>query len=365
MFSKKSILMLLIFSTMGILIHAQSKGMIAFAMRMDSTIIDTVTGELPDMTWVHALQDSGYEVDTFYTPALSAASEGLLDTLLNADLVIIGRSVPTTTLGGNSADDKYAWNDLTVPILTGNMWAMRSSRLNWFNTTSISTLTDTGAIYYADIIDPTDSVFQGLDLNTSEPVPWVHGSGDVLGTTDAGYGYLIASFTEGGDVAFVRFEPNQEFYTGAVDAPAGWRSYIGNGRDNSSQPPYYYFNFTPESKKVFYAEVAHMIKLGGGPKTGVKHWRSSTVPSTLVLFQNYPNPFNPATTIAFSLPERSRIKLLLYDALGTIVKEIASGDFEAGFHDVKLNASDLASGIYFYKLSAGSFAVTKKLVVIK
>jgi hypothetical protein len=55
----------------------------------------------------------------------------------------------------------------------------------------------------------------------------------------------------------------------------------------------------------------------------------------------------------------------LYDPLGTVVKEIASGDFEAGLHEVKLNASDLASGIYFYKLSAGSFVNTKKLVVIK
>jgi hypothetical protein len=363
MFTKKSIFMLLILLSMVTLIHAQSKGTIAFAMRMDTTVVDPVTGEFPDMTWVHALEDSGYVVDTFYTAGLSTASQGLLDTLLNADLVIIGRSVPTTTLGGNSQDDKFAWNDLTVPILTGNMWAMRSSRLNWFNTTNIVTYTDS-VVRNAEIVNPDDSVFIGLGLNTSEPVPWWDGPGDALGTTEAGYGYLIASL-EDGNVAFVRFEPNQEFYTGAVDAPAGWRSFIGNGRDNSSQPPFSYFGFTPESKKVFYAEVAYMIKKGGGPKTGVKHWGNVTVPSTPVLSQNYPNPFNPATTIAFSLPERSRIKLLLYDAIGNLVKEIASGDFEAGLHEVKLNASDLASGIYFYKLTAGTFISSKKLVVIK
>jgi len=365
MFTKKSIFMLLIFLSMVILIRAQSKGTIAFAMRMDTTIIDPVTGELPDMTWVHALEDSGYVVDTFYTAGLSTASQGLLDTLLNADLVIIGRSVPTLTLGGNSADDKFAWNDLPVPILTGNMWALRNTRLNWFNTTNITTYTDSGLVRNADIIDPSDPVFNGLNLNLSEPVPWLDGPGDALGTTDAGSGYLIASLTDDGNVAFVRFEPDQEFYPGSIDFPAGWRSFIGNGRDNSSAPPFYYFNFTPESKKVWYAEVANMIKLGGGPKSGVKYWGNVTVPSTPVLSQNYPNPFNPTTTISFSLPERSKIKLLLYDALGTIVKEIASGDYEAGLHEVKLNASDLASGIYFYKLSAGSFVSTKKLVVIK
>jgi hypothetical protein len=134
MFTKKSIFMLLIFLSMVTLIHAQSKGTIAFNMRMDTAVVDPVTGEFPDMAWVHALEDSGYVVDTFYTAGLSTASQGLLDTLLNADLVIIGRSVPTTTLGGNSPDDKFAWNDLPVPILTGNMWALRNTRLNWFNT---------------------------------------------------------------------------------------------------------------------------------------------------------------------------------------------------------------------------------------
>jgi hypothetical protein len=357
--------MLLIFLSMVVFLRAQSKGTIAFAMRMDTTIIDPETGELPDMTWVHALEDSGYIVDTFYTAALSTASEGLLDTLKNADLVIIGRSVPTLTLGGNSPDDKFAWNDLPVPILTGNMWAMRNTRLNWFNTANIVTYPNTDSVYNADIIAPSDPVFEGLGLNTSEPVPWLDGAGDALGTIDPGYGYLIASFTDDGNVAFVRFEPNQEFYVGAIDAPAGWRSFIGNGRDASSLPPFYYFNFTPESRKVWYAEVANMIKLGGGPKTGVKYWGHVTVPSTPVLSQNYPNPFNPTTTISFSLPERSRIKLLLYDALGTFVKEIASGDYEAGLYEVKLNASDLASGIYFYKLQAGSFLSAKKLVLMK
>ena len=116
---------LLIFLSMGSLIIAQSKGTIAFALRMDSTVVDTVTGEFPDMTWVHALEDSGYVVDTFYTESLALADPSLMDTILNADLVIIGRSVPTLTLGGNSEDDKFAWNDIPKPILTGNMWAMQ------------------------------------------------------------------------------------------------------------------------------------------------------------------------------------------------------------------------------------------------
>jgi len=88
-------------------------------------------------------------------------------------------------------------------------------------------------------------------------------------------------------------------------------------------------------------------------------------PSKFSLFQNYPNPFNPTTTIAFNLPQHSNIKLLLYDVLGKVVKEIASGDFDAGSHEVRLDASGLAGGIYFYKLEAGSYVSTKKLVLMK
>ena len=365
MFTKKTIFILLIFLSMVTLIHAQSKGTIYFAMRMDTTIIDPVTGELPDMTWVHALEDSGYVVDTFYTAGLSTASEGFIDTLNNADLVIIGRSVPTTTLGGNDPADKEAWNNLTVPILTGNMWAMRNTRLNWFDTESIATLTDTSAITNADIMEPNDDVFNGLDLNTSDPVPWVDGSGDVLATQDAGYGILIASFTDDGNVAFVRFEPDLEFYSGTSDYPAGWRSFIGNGRDASSAPPFYYFNFTPESKKVWYAEVANMIKLGGGPKTGVKYWGGVTVPSTAVLSQNYPNPFNPVTTISYTIPKLSDVKVCVYDLLGNEVAILVNDTQAAGKYTVQFDGSNLSSGMYFYELQSEGKVISKKMALIK
>lgn len=363
MFTKKSIFVLLVFLSMSVFIHAQSKGTIAFAMRMDTTVVDTVTGEFPDMTWVHALEDSGYVVDTFYTAGLSTEGQETFDRLLNADLVIIGRSVPTTTLGGNSPDDKFAWNDLAVPILTGNMWALRSSRLNWFNTTNITTYTDS-VVRNASILDPSDPVFNGLNLNTSEPVPWWDGPMDELGTTDAGSGILIAAGEISGNVYFVRFDPEQEFYIGAIDFPAGYRTFLGNGRDNSSQPPFSYFDFTPESKKVFFAEVANLIKLGGGP-SNVKYWGNVTVPSTPVLSQNYPNPFNPTTTISFNLPSRSDVHLSLVDVLGKVVREIAVGSYEAGLHKVELDASGLTAGVYFYKFEAGKFVDVKKLILMK
>ncbi len=81
--------------------------------------------------------------------------------------------------------------------------------------------------------------------------------------------------------------------------------------------------------------------------------------------QNYPNPFNPTTTIEFSLPERNDIKLVLLNASGQVVKELAAGSYAAGTHQVQMDASDLAGGVYFYQLHAGNRVDVKKLVVIK
>jgi hypothetical protein len=87
--------------------------------------------------------------------------------------------------------------------------------------------------------------------------------------------------------------------------------------------------------------------------------------TSFALHQNYPNPFNPSTTIKFTLPQRSDIRLVLVNVLGQVLKEIATGNYSAGSHQVTLDASHLASGIYFYELQAGSFSETKKLVLMK
>ena len=88
-------------------------------------------------------------------------------------------------------------------------------------------------------------------------------------------------------------------------------------------------------------------------------------PNEFALFQNYPNPFNPSTTISFTLPQTSRVKLTLFDATGRQIEEITSKEFSAGAHSIKYNAANLSSGVYFYKIDAGSFVQSKKMILIK
>ncbi len=88
-------------------------------------------------------------------------------------------------------------------------------------------------------------------------------------------------------------------------------------------------------------------------------------PNATTLFQNYPNPFNPTTTIRYSLPHRAHVTLTVFNTLGQKVAELVNGEVSAGSCEVQFNAGNLASGMYFYRLQAGSFFETKRLCVLR
>ncbi len=88
------------------------------------------------------------------------------------------------------------------------------------------------------------------------------------------------------------------------------------------------------------------------------------LPHSFSLAQNYPNPFNPTTTIDYTLPVKSDVSLTIYNVTGQKVKEINEAQ-EAGFHSFEWDASTVASGVYFYKIVAGDFSETKKMMLLK
>ena len=92
---------------------------------------------------------------------------------------------------------------------------------------------------------------------------------------------------------------------------------------------------------------------------------NSGIPTGFSLYQNYPNPFNPSTKISFSLPQSSFVNLSVYDITGREVANPVSQQMNAGAYSVDFNAANLSSGIYLYKISAGAFLQTKKMILIK
>ena len=91
----------------------------------------------------------------------------------------------------------------------------------------------------------------------------------------------------------------------------------------------------------------------------------SNLPSWYSLEQNYPNPFNPSTTIQYALPSRSHVTLTIFNTLGQIVRELVNGEMDAGYHQVEFDGSNLASGVYLYRMQAGSFVETRKLILLR
>ncbi len=99
--------------------------------------------------------------------------------------------------------------------------------------------------------------------------------------------------------------------------------------------------------------------------TAIREPKGSVLPDSYKLEQNYPNPFNPTTIIKYSLPQESKVTLRIYDILGRKIETLVNKHQLAGIHIVEFNGSHLASGIYFYRIQAGNFIDTKKLVLIK
>ena len=90
------------------------------------------------------------------------------------------------------------------------------------------------------------------------------------------------------------------------------------------------------------------------------------VPNEVELQQNFPNPFNPSTTIQYALPEQAQVNLTVYDMLGQQVATLLSGQVQsAGSHSVNFDASNLSSGMYIYRLQAGSQSITRKMILLK
>ena len=89
------------------------------------------------------------------------------------------------------------------------------------------------------------------------------------------------------------------------------------------------------------------------------------LPLSFKLNQNYPNPFNPSTNIKYSVPENGFVKLAVYNLIGEEVSLLVNEQVNGGFYEIEFDAAALPSGIYFYRIQAGNYVETKKMILIK
>ena len=125
--------------------------------------------------------------------------------------------------------------------------------------------------------------------------------------------------------------------------------------------------FNPSTKKEFKEKIASdmMMVLGIQSKASIKTGQNNiSIPKVFKLYQNYPNPFNPETMIKYDLPKDGLVSIKVYDLLGKVV--FSKTEYKlAGTYDFSFNGSSYASGLYFYRIEAGTFVDSKKMVLIK
>ena len=144
------------------------------------------------------------------------------------------------------------------------------------------------------------------------------------------------------------------------------------GKGTSTETTKYSFTDKPNNSNVSYR--LKQIDLNGTYTYSKEIAVTASVPEEFSLSQNYPNPFNPTTTIQFSLPYDSKVKIVVYSISGEQVRVLTDGEFAAGKHEAQFNTNSvngIASGVYLYSIHAVSndgksnFTQTKKMVLLK
>ncbi|MBT8378410.1 MAG: T9SS type A sorting domain-containing protein [Ignavibacteria bacterium] len=163
----------------------------------------------------------------------------------------------------------------------------------------------------------------------------------------------MARSTDGGE-SFTNFMVSQSSFTPSINNYLG--HYIGISAHNNIVRPVW--TRVDNNLPSLWTAIVDSV-------TTVEESTTSITPSVYMLFQNYPNPFNPVTNIKYSVPDKSFISLKVYDVLGNEIVALVNETKQADSYTVQFDPSELTSGIYFYRLQAGDFVETKKMILMK
>jgi len=321
-----------------------------------------ITSFTSDTTWarIQAELDSGFV-------EVASHSRNHIATPYDTNIARVPYSA-VSEIGGSAEDIKKALNFPPLFTLNGSKYIY----------TWIAPYGD-----YDSVVDSLLGVYGYLDarlyanLDTTSPREYVYGDSTLqtwnavhnhfapflptveLGAPSWGGGDTSVSSLNGlfdailakGDVYHMMWHP-QVLYTDVN------KSYLVNHLD-----------FISGRTNVWYVNLGHLYLyhlLQSGTVQGITLASAARgEPSGFELGQNYPNPFNPATVISYQLAVNSFVTLKVYDVLGREVKTLVNDRQAAGVHSVTFNANNLSSGVYFYRMQAGSYVDTKKFVLLK
>jgi hypothetical protein len=123
--------------------------------------------------------------------------------------------------------------------------------------------------------------------------------------------------------------------------------------------------FTDANTGTIVGDYGTILRTTTGGVVSVQDEHISEIPKDFILLQNYPNPFNPSTSIQYAVGNRQFVQLKVYDILGNEVATLVNEEKSPGTYEVEFNATQLSSGVYFYRLQAGDFIETKKMILLR
>ncbi len=232
-------------------------------------------------------------------------------------------------------------------------------------------------LFYYDQ-DVKDYIAKWWASDSVKEEPWMNSRTKALFDDDANYPYLDNEDPITEDAGFIDY-PTADSMIHKMDQ---WRTdgkkttwfWVDVDSDKVSNP-------SPRPWDLSYptTSVAYTAADGGYPLgdlnwfpdkkadwlTAVNDGELNVTPKKFELSQNYPNPFNPSTLITYNLPAKSMVTLSVFNVIGQKIATLVNGVKNAGVHKVTFNAKNLPSGVYIYKLSAGAFTASKKMILIK
>ena len=262
------------------------------------------------------------------------------------------------------------------PVLAGECAVPDADDIFVSGNTAYITRSFTGhGFSVVDVLDPGAPVILG-NYDSSSHIANIYAHGDLLYAAsndllifDVSYPpnpNLIASYDTPSSAKYVYVDENFAYVIG---------SYFGLIMVDISNPlePVFVSEYVPPSQAVscyvsgeyiYLADSGSLIILRFYPESGIIE-EVERLPRDLSLYQNYPNPFNPSTTISYSLPEQSNVRIEIYNILGEKAETVYEGMRDAGEYSVVWDASKFPSGIYFARLGAGRWSETTKMVLLK
>ncbi len=215
----------------------------------DSLLIMFISKDVDyDSIPLRFLKEAGYKIVTTY-PLPLLDNQLMIDSLNNADLIIVGRS----SISGDLAPSKLAWNHLTAPLLLMSQHSSARDKLNWFNSTTASHVMETADIK-AYTSYKADTIFYGVNFLSGDTIAWATAPEDLLILANETNGtIMVRSDYLANAVNVVRFETGQPFYGEICDKPYAPRTFFATGLNTSGvlNP----FPLTAEAKKVWLADI--------------------------------------------------------------------------------------------------------------